>query len=65
MQMQMWVTDKKWCDYCVYNDGYTQPLIITRVFRDDAKIEKIKIGVEKAIEIINGIILKVGAKYGQ
>lgn len=60
MQMQMFVTDRKWCDYAIFNDGYAQSLIIVRVERDDAKIEKIKIGIENGIETITKLIKEMG-----
>lgn len=65
MQMQMWVTDRKWCDYAVFNDGYDQQLVVVRVERDDAKIEKIKIGVEQGIETMNELLMKSGVKNGK
>lgn len=59
MQMQMWVADRKWCDYVLFNDGFEQPLVIARIARDDAKIEKIKVGIEKAIEKMDSMLAKV------
>ena len=56
MQMQMWVTGKDWCDYAVYNPNFVnKPLVITRVYRDNVKINKLVQGVKTGIEIIKGI----------
>ena len=65
MQMQMLVSDRQWCDYAVFNDGYTQSLVIVRVPRDDEKIEKIKIGLERGLEIMNDLIAKMGDSNGR
>lgn len=54
MQMQMWVMNKKWCDFVVYNEHYTDnPLIIIRALRDEKKIDALKEGVAKGIVIRN------------
>lgn len=58
MQMQMYVTDRKWCDYVVFNQNFNK-FKITRVERDEAKIEKIKAGLAKAAEMMNKIMEKV------
>lgn len=53
MQMQMYVADRKWVDYTLYNPNFIdekQRLVVKRVFRDEDKIEKIKIGIEKGIK---------------
>jgi len=45
MQHQLLVAERKWVDFAVFNDNLNK-LDITRVFRDEAKIEKIRIGLE-------------------
>lgn len=45
MQHQLLVAERKWVDYVVFNDNLNR-LEITRVLRDEAKIEKIRIGLE-------------------
>lgn len=59
MQMQMLVTDRKWCDFVVFNENFTD-LIIIRVERDEEKIEKLRIGIEEGKKKIKEIIGKVG-----
>lgn len=58
MQMQMLVTDRKWCDFVVFNENFND-LIIIRIERDEKKAEKLRIGLEKGItritEILKGV----------
>ena len=49
MHMQMYVTRRKWCDYVVFHENFSD-LVILRVERDEGAIEKIKIGLEKGID---------------
>lgn len=59
MQMQMWVTDRKWCDYVVFNPNFKKEIYIRRVNRDEFTIGKIKAGVEAGISLMNLIISKI------
>ncbi len=59
MQFQMWVTDRKWCDYTVYNPNFSQSLIIKRVLRSEPDIAKIRAGVETGKAIIKSYLLKI------
>ena len=59
VQFQMWVTDRKWCDYTVYNPNFPKSLIIKRVNRDEVAIAKIKAGVETGKAIIKSYLLKI------
>lgn len=60
MQMQMYVADRKWNDYTVFNPNFKKPLIIRRVERDETSIAKIKLGlltgINKRDEIIKSIV---------
>ena len=58
IQMQMYITGRKWCDYVVYNDGYTKPLVIIRVERDEEKISKIKQGLEDGKKLMAEMLKK-------
>lgn len=42
MQMNLWITDRKWCDFISYNPNYEQSLIIFRVTRDEDMIKKLQ-----------------------
>lgn len=55
MQMQMLVTDRKWVDYVVFNENF-KDLVIIRVERDEKKIEKLRVGIEKGKANINLIL---------
>ena len=58
IQMQLWVTERKWCDFVSYDPrlscdaGYLQQ----RVFRDEEYIEEMKIKVYEFVEKMNGMI---------
>ena len=58
MQHQMYVTNRKWCDFVIFNDNLNR-LEITRIERDEAKIEKIKIGLDSGIIKIEEILEKI------
>jgi putative phage-type endonuclease len=62
MQFQLWVTDRKWCDYAVYNPNFPKSLIIKRVNRDDVAIAKIKAGIETGKALIKSYLLKIKTK---
>lgn len=59
MQFQMMVTDRKWCDYVVYNPNFEKSLIIRRVNRDEVAIAKIKAGTETGKALIKSYLLKI------
>lgn len=58
MQMQLYVTDRKWCDYVVYNPHFEKRMLIERIEPDLEKIEKIKAGLEKGKQMIQEILDK-------
>lgn len=58
MQMQMFVTDRKWCDYVVFNENFPD-LIIIRVERDNDMAEKLVKGINKGIDLIGEICRKL------
>jgi len=45
MQMQLYVSERKWCDYISYNPNFKDALIIHRIELDEAKIEKLIVGL--------------------
>jgi len=59
MQYQMWVTDRKWCDYVVFNPYFPKSIIIRRVDRNDADIKRIQDGVNYGIKMINEMLDKI------
>jgi len=52
MQMGMWVTGRRWCDYVSYSGGL--PLVVERVHRDDAW----QTAIAQALRIANAAIKK-------
>lgn len=59
MQMQMYVTNRQWCDYVVYNPNFKKSLLIKRINRDEVAIEKIKAGIETGKAIIKAMMDKL------
>jgi putative phage-type endonuclease len=58
MQHLMFVSDRKWCDYIIFNENLDR-IEITRVERDEEAIEKIKEGLEAGKEKIKNILEKI------
>jgi len=58
IQMQLYITDRKWCDYVVFHENFNN-LIIIRVKRDEEMIEKIKEGLASGVKMIKKILKKV------
>jgi len=61
MQMQMLVTDRKWCDFVSFNPNFERELVIIRVERDEKKIDKIKEGIKTGKQLI----IKLTEQYGK
>lgn len=60
MQMQMFVTERKWCDYVVYNPLFKKtPIIIKRIERDENAINKLKVGLEMGKAKLQSIIERI------
>jgi putative phage-type endonuclease len=59
MQHQMLVTERKWCDYVVFNDNLNK-IEIVRVERDEEAIAKIEKGLEEGVKKIKKILSEVG-----
>ena len=41
MQGQLWVADRKWCDFTSYNELSHIPLMTVRVMRDEQFIDEL------------------------
>lgn len=63
IQMQLYVTDRKWCDYCVYHPDFKSGLQVQRIERDEKMIEKIKIGLENGIGQIKEKCQKINKEH--
>lgn len=55
MQHQMYVTDRKWCDFVVFNDNLNK-MEVLRVDRDESMIEKLRIGLEQGVAKVQEIL---------
>ena len=55
IQMNLLVTERKWWDFVAYNPNFEKSIYIKRIYPNDEKIEKLKTGIEKAINLINKI----------
>lgn len=59
MQFNMYVLNRKWCDFVNYNENFKdKPILIQRVERDEEMIENIKVKLEEAKQEVNDIIEK-------
>lgn len=56
MQFNMFVSDRKWCDYIMYNPNFSDPLHVIRVERDEEYINKIKNRLDELNTEVNKII---------
>lgn len=56
IQYNLYISDRKWCDYLAYNKNFK--LFIKRFERDDEYIEKIKHAKEESVETIKENIEK-------
>lgn len=56
MQMQMYVCNRQWCDYVIYNENFANSIHIIRIERDEDIIEEIKEVIERAVSEIKEII---------
>ena len=59
MQMQMFITDRKWCDYAVFAQDFPKSLIVKRIERDEEAIKKIKAGIEEGKTMIEKIMKEI------
>jgi len=60
MQMQMYVTGRKWCDFVCYNPNFDKNFLCYRINRDEDKIKKIIEGIENGKKLIKELLIKAG-----
>jgi len=53
IQMSLYVTGREWWDFVSYNPNFKNSLYRERVFRDEAKIEKLKKGIVAGKELLD------------
>lgn len=59
MQMQLLISERQYCDYVVFNPNFPKSVIVTKVVRDEAAIEKLRIGLEEAQEKLDNVLAKI------
>lgn len=62
VQGQLWISERKWCDFVAYNnqiEDESKRLIVIRVFRDEEFIKKLGIGVMKTIAMRDDFLKKI------
>lgn len=45
MQMQMMISNRKWCDFLAYNPNYKPTMFTKRIFADEDTFDKLRIGL--------------------
>lgn len=55
MMHQMYVTERKWCDFVVFNDNLNK-MEVLRIDRDESMIEKLKVGLEQGVAKVQEIL---------
>ncbi|APA83268.1 lambda exonuclease family protein [Francisella tularensis] len=48
MQMQMWVCEKSWCDFVIFNPNFEKSSFKIRVYPDEKYVKNIKEAIERA-----------------
>lgn len=56
MNMQMLVTGRKWCDFISYNPNFKNSLFVKRFYPDEAKIQKLKVGIYEGTKMLKALL---------
>lgn len=59
VQFQMFVTEREWVDYVIFNENFTQTTVIKRIERNESEIAKLKAGVAMGKAKIQSILEKI------
>lgn len=59
MQMQMLVSERKWCDYMIYNPNFKKDYMIIRVNPDEKMQDKLINGIELGAKMIKEYLTKL------
>ncbi len=62
MQMQLYVTDRKWCDYFVFNPNFTPNYVLKTIYRDDAAIAQIAAGLNAGEKLLKKLLSQIEGK---
>ena len=66
MQMQMWVTNREWCDFISYDPRLPQKnrLFIKRLYRSNDTISDMEVEVKQFLSEVESLIEKLGGSDG-
>lgn len=53
MQMQMYVTGRRWCDYFAFNPNFKVPYVMVKVKRDEDYMKNLKVALTEAVVKLN------------
>ena len=59
IQFNLFITDREWCDYIVFNENFTKTISVTRVMRNDTEIAKLKAGLAIGIARVKSTLEKI------
>ena len=59
VQGQLWVCERKWCDFVSYEPTSCRPFFCERVYRDEAYIKELHIKIQMFIDEMNQTIEKL------
>ena len=62
VQGQIWVMDREWCDFVSYDPRMPEKnrLLVVRAYRDETLIKQMQEEVEKFLNEVEGLIIKLG-----
>lgn len=58
MQHQMFVTDRKWCDFVVFNDNLNK-MEVLRIERNEQSIERLRLGLDQGVTKVQEILERI------
>jgi len=59
IQMQLLITERKWCDYVCYNENFEKKMVVIRVFPDADMQNKLIAGFEKGNQLLIELTNKI------
>jgi hypothetical protein len=59
IQMNLYILNREWCDYIIFNENFPKTTIITRINKNESDIAKIKAGIATGVSMINHILSKI------
>lgn len=59
IQFNLFVTSREWCDYIVFNEGFTKQISVIRINRNESEIAKLKAGLNMGIAQLKSILERI------